>query len=161
MPEPTATPTCCETALLICWSEEMLDTNALVSPDSTIAPSRATPSDEPSCWPVNCSPPASPRPEASTEDCTTLPSWEASSPMPTPSTAIAHAKLDSSSSGLMVARSNRAATMASTRPARTIDRIEKRPDSLDPAAEATNIAIETGSIFRPVSRASSPSTSWR
>ena len=57
-----------------------------MSPDSTIAPSRATPSEEPSCWPVNCSPPASPRPEASTEDWTTLPSWEASSPIPTPST---------------------------------------------------------------------------
>ena len=122
IPDPAATPTWSETALLIRSSEEMLDTNALVSPESTIAPSRATPMDDPSCWPVNCSPPASPRPDASTEDCTTLPSWEASRPMPTPSTAIAHAKLDSSSSGLIVASSRTAATMDSARPTRTIDR---------------------------------------
>ena len=101
----------------------MLDTNVDVSPDSTMAPSRATPSDEPSCWPVNCRPPASPRPEASTEDCTTLPSWEAISPIPTPSAAIDQAKPELSSSGSIVARSMTAATMLVARPARTIDRI--------------------------------------
>ena len=87
-----------------------------------MAPSRATPSDEPSCWPVNCSPPASPRPEASTEDCTTLPSWEAMSPMPTPSTAIDQAKPELSSSGSIVARSKTVATMLVASPARTIER---------------------------------------
>ena len=102
----------------------MLDTNVLVSPDRTIAPSRATPTDEPSCWPVNCRPPASPRPDASTDDCTTLPSWEAISPIPTPSTAIDHANAESSSSGSIVARSITVAIVAVARPARTIDRME-------------------------------------
>ena len=100
----------------------MLETNAVVSPDSTIAPSRATPSDEPSCWPVNCRPPASPRPEASTEDWTTFPSWDVISPMPTPSTAIDQRKLGLFSSGSIVARIMTVATAAVARPARTMDR---------------------------------------
>ncbi len=48
-----------------------------------------------------------------------------------------------------------------TRPALTIDRTEKRPDSREPVADAMNIVIETGSILMPVSRASRPSTSCR
>ena len=71
-----------------------------VRPASTIAPMRATPSEEPSCWPVYWRPPASPRPEASTDDCTTLPSWDAMSPIPTPSTAIDTAKRDVRQVGL-------------------------------------------------------------
>ena len=94
----------------------MLVKKVAVKPDSTMAPSRATPSDEPSCWPVNCSPPASPLPEASTEDWTTLPSWEAISPIPTPSTAIAMRKLGLSSSGSIVAISKAAAIAAVARP---------------------------------------------
>ena len=72
---------------------------------------------------MNCSPPASPRPEASTEDCTTLPSWEAISPMPTPSAAIDQGKPGLSSSGSIVARSKTAATMLVASPARTIERM--------------------------------------
>ena len=94
-----------ETSALIRWSDSTLDTNAPVRPARTMAPIRATPSDEPSCCPVYCRPPASPRPEASTEDCTTLPSWEAISPIPTPSTAIETAKPMSARSGCTVASS--------------------------------------------------------
>ena len=73
---------------------------------------------------MNCSPPASPRPEASTEDCTTLPSWEASSPIPTPSTAIDQAKLELSSSGSIVASSmTRGDHGQQPGPARTIERM--------------------------------------
>ena len=81
--------------------------------------------------------------------------------MPTPSTAIDQAKLALSSSGSMVARSRTAATIDRSRPARTIDRIGKRPDRREPAAEARNMVIDTGSILMPVSRASSPITSCR
>ena len=55
----------------------------------TIAPSSAVPSEEPSCCAVFCSPPASLRSSSPTEDWTTLPSWETTRPMPTPSTPIA------------------------------------------------------------------------
>ena len=47
------------------------------------------------------------------------------------------------------------------RPARTMVRTGNRADSRDPTADARNIAIETGSILTPVSRASRPRTSCR
>ena len=78
-------------------------TKALVRPVSTIAPISATPREEPSCCPVYCRPPASARPEASTEDCTTLPSWDAMRPIPTPRIAIETANPASLSSGSIVA----------------------------------------------------------
>ena len=55
-----------------------------------------------------------------------MPSWEAISPIPTPSSAIDQAKLELSSSGSIVAMSRTAAAMLVARPARTMDRIGKR-----------------------------------
>ena len=52
------------------------------SPVRRIAPISAVPSDEPRFVAVYCSPPASPRDRASTEDWMTFPSCEASSPIP-------------------------------------------------------------------------------
>ena len=133
----------------------------LVSPISTIAPMNATPSAEPSCWPVNCSPPASLRPDSSTDDWMTLPSWEIIRPIPTPSTPMRQREPGVGEVGLdrREQRARRRAMIA--RPARTIVRTGKRFDSRDPAAAVTNMVIEMGSILIPVSRASSPSTSWR
>jgi hypothetical protein len=42
-----------------------------------------------------------------------------------------------------------------------MERIEKRADSREPAAEAMNMVMDTGSIWMPVSRASRPITSCR
>ena len=128
---------------------------------STIDPMRATPSDDPSCWPVYCRPPASPRPEASTEDCTTLPSWETMSPMPTPSSAMDALNAPSARVGWIVASSATAATSVVHRPARTIARTVNRDDRREPTAEVMNMAMDTGSILMPVSRASRPRTICR
>ena len=87
-----------------------------------MAPMSATPSEEPSCCPVNCRPPASPRPDASTDDWTTSPSCDAMRPMPAPRTAIPIAKAASARSGWIVARSARQATTARPRPARVMAR---------------------------------------
>ena len=119
------------------------------------------PSDEPSCCPVNWRPPASLRPDASTDDWTTLPSWDARSPMPRPKAPIAIAKPRSFNSGSIVARRMTEARPVITRPALTIDRTENRPDRRAPAAAARNIITDTGSILIPVSRASRPSTICR
>ena len=51
--------------------------------------------------------------------------------------------------------------MVTTSPVRTIVRTGKRFDSLAPSPAVTSMVIEMGSILIPVSRASSPSTSWR
>ena len=161
MPVPAAVLTCVATCWLMRSSFWIWEMNAPVRPARTIAPMSATPSDEPSCCPVYCRPPASPRPDASTDDCTTLPSCDAMSPIPTPSKAIETAKPASLSCGSIVATSTSAAPNVSHNPARTIVRIGKRFDSREPNAEAMNIAIETGSILMPVSSASSPSTSCR
>ena len=69
-----------------------LEMNVLVRPIRTMAPMSATPSDEPSCCPVYWRPPASLRPDSSTDDWTTLPSWETIKPIPIPSTPIPMAK---------------------------------------------------------------------
>ena len=90
----------------------------------TMAPMSATPSDEPSCWDVYCRPPASLRPEASTEDWTTLPSWDARRPMPTPSRAIERLNAGPSSSGSMPAMRTTMAAAPMTRPARMMVRTE-------------------------------------
>ena len=103
MLEPAATPTWADTSALMrgsCWTLEM---KVLVRPISTMAPMSATPSDEPSCWPVYWSPPASLRPDSSTEDWTTLPSWEIIRPIPTPSTAMPMANPALDRVGLIVA----------------------------------------------------------
>ena len=126
-----------------------------------MAPMSATPSEDPSCWPVYCRPPASPRPEASTDDCTTLPSWDTMSPIPTPSTAMPRAKERSSSVGCTLTSRTKTPATVTQRPVRTIVRTAKRLDRREPNAEATNIVIETGIILMPVSRASRPSTSCR
>ena len=102
----------------------MVETNVVVRPARTIAPMRATPSDEPSCCPVNCRPPASPRPEASTDDWTTRPSCDAISPIPAPSTPIDAAKARSARSGLIVASSITQAMPDRMSPVLVIERTE-------------------------------------
>ena len=62
MPEPAATPTWADTSVLTRESRSMVEVKVLVNPASTIAPMNAAPRAEPSCWPVNWSPPASLRP---------------------------------------------------------------------------------------------------
>ncbi len=161
MPLWTEVLTWSDTCALISGLSWMFETKLLVSPDRTTAPMSATPSDEPSCWPVNWRPPASPRPETSTEACTTLPSWEARKPMPTPSSAIDSAKAASLRVGWIVPRSTMMAASVIHRPERTMARTEKRLARRAPSAEATNMVMETGSILMPVSRASRPRTSCR
>ena len=141
-----------------CWT---LVTNAPVRPTAPSTPMRATPSDEPSCCPVYWRPPASPRPDASTDDWTTRPSCEAISPIPTPRTAIDAAKARSLRSGVIVASSMNPATAVVARPALVMDRTAYRLDKRDPIAAARNMAMDVGSIFTPVWRASRPSTSCR
>ena len=140
----------------------MVVTNVLARPAMTMAPMSATPSDEPSCCEVYCSPPASLRPEASTDDCTTLPSCEASRPMPTPRRAIELVNAQPSSSGSIGGDHDQGRHRgASSSPARMMVRTAKRRTSRAPRAEVMNIVTETGSMRMPVSRASSPMTSCR
>ncbi len=160
-PGSTATVTWEATSELIRASPSICDTKTLVRPVRTIAPISATPSEEPSCCPVYCRPPASPRPDASTDDCTTLPSWETMSPIPTPSRAIDVANRASVIVGCTVAMSMSTASAVVVTPNRTIARTGYLADSRAPAAEARNIRIDTGNILMPVSRASRPSTSCR
>ena len=63
--------------------------------------------------------------------------------------------------GWIVARRATAASNVVHSPARTIERTVNRADNLDPTAEVMNIAMETGSILMPVSRASRPRTICR
>ena len=107
--------------------------NAAASPVITIAPISAVPSELPSCWAVYWRPPASLRSSSSTADCTTLPSCETTSPIPTPSTAIAIAKSSVSICGSIVPSRNAVAASRKRKPARTIVRGEKRDG--EPRAE--------------------------
>ena len=106
---------------------------ALVRPVSTIAPMNATPREEPSCWPVNCSPPASLRPDSSTEDWITLPSWEIIRPIPTPRTAIPMAKPAPFELGIDRRDQDEHPDGGTTSPVRTIVRTGKRFDSRAPS----------------------------
>ena len=104
----------------------------------------ATPSDEPSCWLVYCNPPASLRPDSSTDDWTTLPNWEIIRPMPTPSTAIPMANPALESVGLIVVSRMSEPISVTMRPLRTIVRTAKRFESRAPTAAVANIVIEMG-----------------
>ena len=84
------------------WPRRSVENDA-ARPLITIAPISAVPSEAPSCCAVYWRPPASLRSSSPTADCTTLPSWETISPMPTPSTAIAIANGVVSISGSIVA----------------------------------------------------------
>lgn len=121
----------------------------------------AVPSEEPNCCAVFCSPPASLRASSPTLDCTTLPSCEASSPIPKPSSAIASANWRSSICGRMVASSQQIAASMTTSPQRTSSRGEATRASDEPPSAATSMVIETGRSRSPVSNALNPCTTCR
>ncbi len=138
-----------------------LAVNAAAKPVITIAPISAVPSEEPSCWAVYCNPPASLRSLSCTADCTTLPSCETTSPIPTPSTAIATLKSAVSSCGWIVPSRKPIAASKKRKPTRTIARGEKRVARRAPTTAITSSATDVGSMRTPVCSASSPCTTCR
>ena len=122
---------------------------------------RAVPSAEPRFCAVNWSPPTSLRSSSPTLDWTTLPSCEASSPVPTPTRAMAPANCASSMTGSMVASSHTTATARVTRASRTIRRGPTARPSEEASMEAASMVIDTGSSRSPVSNASKPCTTCR
>lgn len=90
-----------------------------------------------------------------------LPSCEARSPTPTPSTAIAPANCASSMTGSMVASSHTTAAATIAKASRTTLRGPTLRPSEAPHREVTSMVADTGSRRSPVWKALKPCTTWR
>ena len=121
----------------------------------------AVPSDDPRFWAVPWSPPASLVCVGATEDMITLPSCEASSPAPAPTSASAVLKPVSLRVTSSVASMTTAPALTATSPICATVRGERRAAMRGPSSAKTSIASDSGSRRLPVSNASSPTTTCR
>ena len=121
----------------------------------------AVPSDAPRFWAVPWSPPAWFVCDGSALDMITLPSCEARPPIPMPKTASPMAKPVALSSTSSVASRMTDPTARKPNAIWATRFGERRAAARGPRSAATNIVIDIGSSLRPVSSASSPSTTWR
>ena len=114
------------------------------------------PIEAPRLVPVFCSPPTSGLSSSGTADTVTLPSWEASAPIPSPASSSGTVTTSAPAAGAMLAnRATRPASMASN-PTRTTRRGETLGKNRGMPAAASSRVSDRGRILIPVSMADRP-----
>ena len=100
--------------------------NEVVSAAIRIEPARAVPIEAPRLVPVFCSPPTSGLSSSGTADTVTLPSWEASAPIPSPASSSGTVTISAPAAGSMLANRATMPTSMASSPSRTTRRARRR-----------------------------------
>lgn len=127
----------------------------------SIEPASAVPNEAPSCVAVFCSPPTSELFSVGTAETVTLPSCEASAPMPKPMISRGPNTIEESAPTSRLAISAITPTMSPRRPRRTMRRGEACGKRRGMPVAAIRSDSESGSSRIPVSRGDIPSATER
>ena len=135
--------------------------NEAVSAAIRIEPASAVPSEAPSWVAVFCRPPTSELCSVGTADTVTLPSCDASAPMPSPMMTIGTNTIEESAPTSRLPISTTSPATSASRPTRTTRRGLACGRNLGTPTAATSSASESGTSRMPVSMGESPSTTER
>ena len=130
--------------------------NVVVSTAMRMAPDSAVPMDAPRLVTVFCTPPTSPLWESGTAETVTLPSCEASVPIPSPARRSGPVTMSAPGSGVQRRQQHDDAEEQRPKPTRTIRRGDVRGKSLGTPTALASSVTESGSKRTPVATAESP-----